>query len=141
MTRRPVRRLAAALVNLLFLLAWGEPAMLPPCPAHDGTAFAAYAAQTGAAQSTAAHGGHGAHGMTDVALASHGSDHGSQDAHACRCLGQCCAAVAVTVPVAQAIRWQVVVRRLVEPPAAEPTAPAARTVRLLPFANGPPRTA
>src|ERR1044071_9953496 len=38
---RPIRRWAAALLNLLFLIAWGEPVSLHPCPTHDGVAVAA----------------------------------------------------------------------------------------------------
>jgi hypothetical protein len=144
MRTRPVRRLAAALLNLLFLLAWGEPALLPPCPTHDGfTAVTSHADQHGPAHSAAAHRGHHGASATSDAMAAtvpH-ADHGDGPTHACRCIGQCCPTAAVVAPTAQAVRWQVVVRRLVEPAADAPTTPAAAAPRLLPFANGPPRTA
>ena len=141
MRTRPVRRLAAALLNLLFLLAWGEPAMLPPCPTHDGfPAATSQAAQHGASHSAVmAHGGHQANHA--IAATVPGSEHGDQASHGCRCIGQCCPTVVVAAPTTQAVRWQVVIRRLVEPAPDEPTTPTAAAPRLLPFANGPPRTA
>jgi hypothetical protein len=141
MRPRPVRRLAAALLNLLFLLAWGVPAMLPPCPTHDGfPAATSLAPHHGATHSAAVtHGGDQAdHGMAAMVA---GSEHGDHASHACRCIGQCCPTATVATPTAQAVRWQVVIRRLVEPAADEPTIPTAAAPRLLPFANGPPRTA
>jgi hypothetical protein len=124
MRHRPVRRLAAALLNLLFLLAWGEPAALRPCPMHDGVATPAAAMHAMAMP----------HGN-----AGHG--HESRASHVCSCLGQCCAAVGVLAPMAPVVRWQPVVRRRAEPVGAEVDTPPAAAPRLLPFANGPPRTA
>jgi len=142
MRSRPVRRLAAALVNLLFLLAWGEP--VAACPAHDGLVVQAIAAQHAAA-AAAATGGmqHDATAMGAMAAHPASGEHAGHDGagHTCRCMGQCSLSAGVVAPTAQAIRWQVVVRRLVEPAHAEPAAPSAAAPRLLPFANGPPRTA
>ena len=135
-----LRRLAAALLNLLFLLAWGEPVTLHPCPTHDavsGMASSATAGAGAAASSAAAHHGHQAMAPA-VGHERHAEHEGS---HLCNCLGSCAVSVAVAAPTAQAVRWQVVVRRRVAP--IEPAADAllAAAPRLLPFANGPPRTA
>ena len=134
MRTRPVRRLAAALLNLLFLLAWGEPAALRPCPAHDGIVWTG-TVHTGAAHTGAAHADAAAVVRTHHEHAAHLGD------HACSCLGQCCAAMGVAVPTAQAVRWQVAVRRRAAPIVAERSRVAATAARLLPFANGPPRAA
>jgi len=137
MRHRPLRRIAAALVNLLFLLAWGEPVALHPCPMHDGVAATATTATSATAMhSTASHHGH-------MAMApSTGHDHAAHEGgHVCSCLGSCSVSVGAVAPSAQAIRWQVVVRRRVAPIEADAAAPLASAPRLLPFANGPPRTA
>jgi hypothetical protein len=135
MRNHPARRLAAALLNLFFLLAWGEPVTLRPCPAHDGVVVAS--AMAGAAMSHHAM-AHDASSATPAEHEHHGTPGGG---HVCHCLGQCCAAMGVVAPTAQAIRWQVVVHRLAAPAYDEPATPAAASPRLLPFANGPPRTA
>lgn len=141
MRTRSLRRLAAAVLNLLFLLAWEVPAMLPPCPTHDGISAVSHDAHADMATMS----GHSAHASSPAAahampaLAQH--DGAPAAEHSCRCIGQCCTTAIVVAPTAQAIRWQIVVRRLVEPPAAEPTLPTAATPRLLPFSNGPPITA
>ena len=132
MRHRSFRRLAAALVNLLFLLAWGEPVTSRPCPTHDAPAVAGMTSHHAAAS---------AHGAAHQDASSHHDHAQHEGAHLCRCLGQCCAAVGATAPAAQALRWQVVVRRLAAASFDEPDAPRVATVRLLPFANGPPRTA
>jgi hypothetical protein len=128
-----LRRLAAALLNLLFLLAWGEPVTLHPCPTHDGVTVSAPTAGS----AMAAHHGHQAV-MPAAEPQGHAEHEGS---HVCSCLGSCAVSAAVAAPTAQAVRWQAVVRRRVAPiePAAD--APLAAAPRLLPFANGPPRTA
>src|SRR4051812_27242834 len=102
MRNRPFRRVAAALLNLLFLLAWGEPVGLQPCPMHDGV---------GAASSTTAPTGTAAvgtvHHRAPMAMApASGHDHGAhpQAGHACSCLGNCSASVGAVAPVAQALR-------------------------------------
>jgi hypothetical protein len=133
-----LRRLAAALLNLLFLLAWGEPVTLHPCPMHDAAAFAGVTgAMSAAGSAMAAHPGHQA-AMPAAKHPGHAEHEGS---HPCSCLGSCAVSVGVAAPTAQAVRWQVVVRRRV--PQIEPAAdaPLAAAPRLLPFANGPPRTA
>lgn len=151
--RGPLARWSTALVALLYLLAWGEPLALHACPMHDGVAGAAVAAVRKAAAAPAADAvaAHAADDHAALDRASSGShaaapahaDHGADDgSHLCQCLGHGCCPAGVATPTAQAVRWQVVVRRLAEPPA--PVAaerPAARGVRLLPFANGPPAQA
>lgn len=156
--RGPLARWSTALVALLYLLAWGEPLALHACPMHDGAAGAVVAAlrESGAPVADAAHGtaaratathatGHATaeHPAPDLRAVPAPADHGADDgAHLCQCLGHGCCPAGVATPTAQAVRWQVVVRRLVEPPApaaAERTAHVA--VRLLPFANGPPAQA
>jgi hypothetical protein len=135
MRHRSPRRLAAAILNLLFLLAWGEPVTLHPCPTHDAVSGMAVSGAAGSGM--AAHHGHQA--MAPAAgQEQHAEHHGS---HVCSCLGNCAVSPGVAAPTAQAVRWQVVVRRRVAPiePAAD--APLAAAPRLLPFANGPPRTA
>lgn len=129
MRHRSPRRLAAAILNLLFLLAWGEPVTLHPCPAHDAVAGAAVAGTTH-------------HGHQAMAPAAGQEQHAEQEgSHVCSCLGNCAVSLGVAAPTAQAVRWQVVVRRRVVP--IEPTAeaPLAAAPRLLPFANGPPGAA
>jgi hypothetical protein len=126
----------AALLNLLFLFAWGEPVTLHPCPAHDGIVASSPAA---AAHHMDAASGHAAHAMAAMPAGTHG--HHPDAAHLCSCLGHCCAAVGVVAPSAQTVRWQVVVRRRVAPSFDEPDAPRGAAPRLLPFANGPPSSA
>lgn len=134
MRTHPLRRLAAALLNLFFLLAWGEPAALHPCPMHDGVTVVAAAGAHGTATA----------GASTPSMAAHASHEMPADGgagHACNCLGQCSVAAGVIAPTAQAIRWQVVVHRRVPPEYDAPAAPRAAADRLLPFANGPPRAA
>ena len=132
MRHRSSRRLAAALLNLLFLLAWGEPVTLHPCPAHDAPAFAGMTGST-----AAAHVGHQAMAPT-AGQEQHAEHDGS---HLCSCLGSCAVGVGVAAPTAQAVRRQVVVRRRAAPNEPEAAAPLAAAPRLLPFANGPPGAA
>jgi hypothetical protein len=145
MRNRPVRRWAAALLNLLFLLAWGEPASAHPCPMHDGAALMAATgpgtpAPVAAAHAAAHAAGHGHHDAA-AALPATAPAHGGDASHACQCLGDCSAASAAALPGAVAVRWQGIVRHAAEPPAAQPGTPRAASPRLLPFANGPPRSA
>jgi hypothetical protein len=137
---------AAALTILAFLLAWGEPVSLHPCPVHDAGATAAVA---GAADAGTAHGraattdaargasGHAEHAhAAEPVVPSAPHEVGS---HVCQCLGDCSAASGVSLAARTAIRWQAVVRHPAEPPLLDDrTAPAAASPRLLPFANGPP---
>jgi hypothetical protein len=142
MRNRPVRRWAAALLNLLFLLAWGEPVSLHPCPMHDGAAVAAavsHAAGHGGAAARAH--GHHAPGAATHALPAHGTPTTDQGAHACQCLGECSVGAAAALPSAVAVEWQATIRHAAEPPLAEPATPRAAAPRLLPFANGPPSVA
>jgi hypothetical protein len=136
MRHRSLRRFGAALLNLLFLLAWGEPVTLHPCPTHDAVSGMAVSGMA-AHQAHQAENGHEAM----AASAGHAQHAEHEGGHVCSCLGTCAVGVAVAAPTAQAVRWQVVVRRRVAPiePAAD--APLAAAPRLLPFANGPPRTA
>ena len=86
---------------------------------------------------TAAH-----HGHQVMVPAAGQEQHAEQEgAHLCSCLGNCAVSLGVAAPTAQAVRWQIVVRRRVAPiePAAD--APLAAAPRLLPFANGPPGAA
>jgi len=129
MRTRPLRRVAAAILNLLFLLAWGEPAALHPCPMHDGVV----ATTTAAASVTGHH-----HAMAPAESHEHGAPH---EAHVCSCLGHCAVSVGVAAPALQRVRWGVIVRRRAVSVEAETAAPLAAAPRLLPFANGPPRTA
>jgi hypothetical protein len=139
MRDRPVRRWAAALLNLLFLLAWGEPVSTHPCPMHDGAAVVAAVAAAGhVAAGDLDHGGHGA---AHLALPTPPPTHDGGAEHSCQCLGECATASAVALPGVVAVQWQAVVRHSAEPPLAEPVAPSAAAPRLLPFANGPPRLA
>ena len=145
MRNRPVRRWAAALLNLLFLLAWGEPVSAHPCPMHDGAAFVAATAGHSAHAASAVHAAHvapgdaGAHAGHVLPAPARVPD-GAAD-HTCQCLGDCSAASTVALPGAVAVRWQATIRQTAEPPLAEPVAPSAASPRLLPFANGPPRQA
>ena len=134
-TNRPLRRWAAALLNLFFLLAWGEPVTLHPCPMHDG-----------AVASAAAHGGdHAGHARAAAhgaqALPTDGAPAPAEEGHACQCLGTCSVANAVALPGTVAVEWQATTRHAAEPPAEAPAAPRAAAPRLLPFANGPPSLA
>lgn len=142
MLRPPRTRVATVVLALLYLLAWGEPAALHPCPMHDGAGVAALPAHAdGAAHGAAhaaAHGGHGhdqhAAMAGDHAPASHGDGE-----HLCQCLGSGCGAGAVAVPTArQQVRWFAVVTRRADPPAAPTALPRALAPRLLPPATGPP---
>jgi hypothetical protein len=135
-TNRPLHRWAAALLNLFFLLAWGEPVTLHPCPMHDGAvaAAAAHGGDRAGHAPVAAHGG--AH-----ALPADGTPAPGGESHACQCLGTCSVAGAVALPGAVAVAWQGTTRHAAEPPAEAPAAPHAASPRLLPFANGPPSLA
>lgn len=130
------RRLATALLALVYFLAWGEPVALHPCPMHDGAGVAVVA--PAGHQADAVHGRHAAHAST--------VDHGApanpheQDEHLCQCLGHGCCTAVVTAPAAQQVRWFAVVTRRADPPAdAAHPAPRAAAPRLLPPATGPPR--
>jgi hypothetical protein len=136
--RGPLARWSSALVAVLYLLAWGEPLSLHACPKHDGPAVAALAAGTTFAGERGGHADHGAHAATATPPGAPAHD----EAHVCDCLGHGCCPQGVVAPTAQAVRWQVLVRRQVEPPArAQAPRPWARAPRLLPFANGPPALA
>jgi hypothetical protein len=140
MRNSPVRRWAAALLNLLFLLAWGEPVSLHPCPMHDGAAVAAAVGH--AATGAASHGHHApaaSHGHH--ALPAQGTPAHNGGSHACQCLGECSVGAAVALPGAVAVAWQATIRHAAEPPLVEPATPSAAAARLLPFANGPPSLA
>ena len=152
MRRSPLTRAAATLLSLLFLLAWGEPVALHPCPMHDGHPAAAVGhaggpdASAPVAAAPAARDGHGgpsnhaAH--LDAATPAPGAPSQDDAAHVCVCLGHCCSAAGVVLAPAQAIRWQVVVTRRAEPPAPEAaTLARVATPHAIPFANGPPRLA
>ena len=140
MTRNPaVRRWGAALLNLLFLLAWGEPVSLHPCPMHDGAAVVA--AVDGGHGGHAGAGAHGGHHVAADALPAHGAPDGEAGGHVCQCLGECSVGTAVALPGAIAVAWQAALRHAAEPSPVEPEAPRAVAPRLLPFANGPPSLA
>ena len=149
MRRSPPTRAAATLLSLLFLLAWGEPVALHPCPMHDGHPAAAVGHDGGRATTPGASAGHDAHAdhaaqgarMDAAAPAPDGPSHDG-GTHVCQCLGHCCSATGVVLAPMQAVRWQVVVTRLVEPPAPEAaTIALVATPHALPFANGPPSLA
>ena len=138
MRNAAVRRWGAALLNLLFLLAWGEPVSLHPCPMHDGAAVVA--AVDGGHHAAA--GAHDAHGAANAhALPAHGAPDGESGGHVCQCLGECSVGAAVALPGAIAVAWQATVRHAAEPPPVAPETPRAVAPRLLPFANGPPSLA
>ncbi|HZF67427.1 MAG TPA: hypothetical protein VEZ47_05290 [Gemmatirosa sp.] len=146
-SRGPLARWSSALVAVLYLLAWGEPLSMHACPKHDGPAVAALGAGPTLAGAPDArlvgnHGGHADHGAHAAAATPAGAPGHDGDAHLCDCLGHGCCPPGVVAPTAQAVRWHVLVRRQVEPPAA-PLAPRPRAPapRLLPFANGPPALA
>lgn len=145
-----LHRASATLLSLLFLLAWGEPAALHPCPMHDGGAAAVVAEHGGshgarAAAAPAPGDAHAAsshqHGAPSVAApASEATPHA--DSHLCSCLGHGCCAAGVVLAPSQALRWRVVVTRRAEPPAPAAVATAlVRAPHALPFANGPPALA
>ena len=158
MRRSPLARAAATLLSLLFLLAWGEPVALHPCPMHDGLPAAA-TGRAGELGGPAA-GGHAEHGSITAAAATGHAGHDGQGerldaatpapegpshddgAHPCQCLGHCCSAAGVVLAPMQAVRWQGVIARLAEPPVPEAAATTlVTTPHVLPFANGPPRLA
>ena len=144
MKNAAVRRWGAALLNLLFLLAWGEPVSLHPCPMHDGAAVVA-AVEGGSHATASAHDAHGAPGVHGAqgahALPAHGAPDGEGGGHVCQCLGECSVGAAVALPGAIAVAWQATVRHAAEPPPVAPETPSAAAPRLLPFANGPPSLA
>ena len=144
MRRSPLSRAAATLLSLLFLLAWGEPAALHPCPRHDGHPAAALAheAETAQPASTVASAIHHEHdAMASAAPAPAAPSHDAAS-HVCQCLGHCCSASGVVLAPMQLVRWQAVVTRRAEPPAPAAAAVAlTATPHVLPFANGPPRLA
>jgi hypothetical protein len=138
-TNRPLRRWAAALLNLLFLIAWGEPVSLHPCPMHDGVVAAA---ATSAGQGGHAHQAPAAdHGGEAHAVPADGPSAPEGAAHACQCLGTCSVSTAVALPGVVAVAWQATIRHAAEPPLVAPATPRAAAPRLLPFANGPPSLA
>jgi hypothetical protein len=121
---RPLRALLAA----LFLLVWGNSAVVVhACPVHEGRAAATAA---GAPSAEAGHAHQGDH-------EGGGADHGP-----CRCVGQACPTLVAVVPPTAAVTWrEVLVDRAAAPTYDAPSAPSAPTPRLLPFANGPPSLA
>lgn len=148
MQRRPVVRALTTLWAVWFVLLLSEPALLHPCPMHDGVPIAA-------APNAALPGQPGpveASGMPDIASAAP-SHHahmmgGGESAdptpaaphqgHSCSCLGDCALSIAV-VPASA--------HRLATASALHQSAPlfddAARVVKVaadhvIPFANGPP---
>jgi hypothetical protein len=99
-----------------------EPAALQQCPMHG------------------AHAGHAAHMQSE--FASHGS-HGAPAHHAnqaCTCLGACCAAPAVAIPLRAVAELPAASIRILgtEQQAANDVAPATAPRYAHPFANGPP---
>lgn len=143
-TRLLRHRVATVLLSVLYLLAWGEPVALHPCPMHDGAGMAVvHGGHAMAAMGGPHDGGMAAH-TAQTAAAGHRVDHGApaggHGAHTCQCLGHGCCAAAVAVPAArQQVRWFAVVTRRADPPAIAPTPPRATAPRRLrPPATGPP---
>lgn len=100
-----------------------EPAALHVCEMHGGTGHAAVAAEP-----TAAH-AHGAH---------HEATPADQDAHACTCLGECCAIAHTPVLTAEIATFAPLgVRREVAFPLARVAGRVSVGLRL-PFATAPP---
>ena len=152
---RPLRhRAATLLLGLLYLLAWGEPVALHPCPMHDGAGVAAVVRP--ATPAHAAHAAHAPRGTAPHAAAAvaaratagadahapalaHAAPHDDEGGHACQCLGHGCCAAALALPTAQHTRWFVAVTRRADPPAhPAPPATARAAARRLPPATGPP---
>ncbi len=128
MQRSPATRVLAAVIAPWFAIVMAEPAALHQCAMHSGHAVHA-------AAGTMAH----QHGMDARADAVPGrAPSRDEAARYCTCLGGCCAAAPVAVPVTSELSWiPSSIRSESRAEAAEQVLPAAAG-HLLPFANGPP---
>ena len=128
MQRSPATRVLAAVFAPWFAIVMAEPAALHQCAMHAGHAVHVAAPAMGHAHGMQAHG-------DDTPAHAPGED---SAARYCTCLGGCCAAAPVAVPVASELsRIPSQVRAVPRPHPVEEVVSAAAE-HLLPFANGPP---
>jgi hypothetical protein len=119
----PLRRAAASLVAVWFVLAVGELPAVHPCPVHSGA--------PGAGTVATDHGAHGAH------TAQPGS--GEAEPHTCTCIGHCTAASALAATAVPRVAPVAVTQVHRASPVARGIVPL-HSPHSQPFANGPPHT-
>src|SRR3712207_1825677 len=103
MRRHSLHRAFAALLAVWFAVVTAEPAALHQCPMHDQALAPAAVANA----TPADHGGYASHVHVTAGQTKPAHDGGQEPSggHACTCMGQCSATVAVTVPDAEPLAW------------------------------------